>query len=632
MKLCTVSVAALVVLVACARPADAIIRYWDVNGVETGATPGANGIGDGTWDVGFANWNDQSDGGDGGGSGTITGWSAGDDAVFAAGMDLGTDFPGGQGASVTVTATQSANSVLVEEGYVALRGGTVDTGAGNVTIDAGATLDIDSTLRLNTGAGKVVLNGGRLLESNPGNAGTFLGSSLGPKGIEIGPAGIGYIGYDDGDGIADNKVSIFYGVITGDTGTTGNGGFGTLVKTGPDQIGIGVSDQDFVAGAPFIHSQSLFTFAKLRVDQGAYRLRHQTQDNTVRETAFGAVPTAELADAITLNGGGIGSNTTVTLHAFRGITVTANDGYLDHGATAGLNIPGPLTAAAADHVLNIGSPTSTATNNVTFSLSHANNVNTFQGSINVKRGVLRLDSSLNAANFSGAGFNATTTGTVQVQVGQTFSFGSGGDNTSYDGILAGAGTFRKVGAGTTTFTGTQANTHSGDTRIEGGTLSITQPYLANGGDVYLTTGSTFDLNFLATDVIDSLYIDGVLQEAGIWGSQDSGAAHPTMLITGSGLLDVTTGAVMGVPGDFNEDGKVDAADYAKWRANDGPNAPLPNDNGLATQQERYDLWVASFGDMAGSGSGSSLAAVPEPASMALVIFGLAAFVIGRRGR
>src|SRR6185369_6538806 len=36
----------------------------------------------------------------------------------------------------------------------------------------------------------------------------------------------------------------------------------------------------------------------------------------------------------------------------------------------------------------------------------------------------------------------------------------------------------------------------------------------------------------------------------------------------------------GLNGDFNSDGKVDAADYVMWRNNDGTSNALPNDNGL----------------------------------------------------
>ena len=62
---------------------------------------------------------------------------------------------------------------------------------------------------------------------------------------------------------------------------------------------------------------------------------------------------------------------------------------------------------------------------------------------------------------------------------------------------------------------------------------------------------------------------------------------------------VTVAAPPGLAGDFNEDNKVDAADYVVWRKNDGTNNALPNDNGLGTPigVAHFNLWRANFGEM-----------------------------------
>jgi hypothetical protein len=60
----------------------------------------------------------------------------------------------------------------------------------------------------------------------------------------------------------------------------------------------------------------------------------------------------------------------------------------------------------------------------------------------------------------------------------------------------------------------------------------------------------------------------------------------------------------GPPGDYNQDGSVDAADYVRWRKTDG--SP-PN----------YDTWRANFGATSGSASLAS-ASVPEPAAALLL--------------
>jgi hypothetical protein len=85
----------------------------------------------------------------------------------------------------------------------------------------------------------------------------------------------------------------------------------------------------------------------------------------------------------------------------------------------------------------------------------------------------------------------------------------------------------------------------------------------------------------------------------------------------------------GLPGDFNEDDKVDAADYVVWRKN-GSN-PLPNDGGAADSATRFALWKASFGNMQMPGGGSG-GAVPEPGAMILIVMGVGALAARRRSR
>jgi hypothetical protein len=85
----------------------------------------------------------------------------------------------------------------------------------------------------------------------------------------------------------------------------------------------------------------------------------------------------------------------------------------------------------------------------------------------------------------------------------------------------------------------------------------------------------------------------------------------------------------GLFGDFNEDNKVDAADYVVWRKNDTANAALPNDNGAMTQSARYNLWRSSFGNIPGS-SARSVAPVPEPSAFSFVLIALLAAADARR--
>jgi hypothetical protein len=90
----------------------------------------------------------------------------------------------------------------------------------------------------------------------------------------------------------------------------------------------------------------------------------------------------------------------------------------------------------------------------------------------------------------------------------------------------------------------------------------------------------------------------------------------------------------GLDGDFNDDGKVDAADYVLWRKNNGTSNALPNDGGLGTPigAGHYDLWRGNFGGM-GAGTGAALGAVPEPAAATLgLLAAIACAAVHRRRR
>jgi hypothetical protein len=105
----------------------------------------------------------------------------------------------------------------------------------------------------------------------------------------------------------------------------------------------------------------------------------------------------------------------------------------------------------------------------------------------------------------------------------------------------------------------------------------------------------------------------------------AGAQWDTSKLYTTGVLSVVAGATL--PGDYNNNGVVDAADYVVWRA------------GLGTiyVQNDYNVWRAHFGQTAGSGSslsasGSASVAVPEPASAILMLCGVAAVAFSNRRR
>jgi autotransporter-associated beta strand protein len=185
----------------------------------------------------------------------------------------------------------------------------------------------------------------------------------------------------------------------------------------------------------------------------------------------------------------------------------------------------------------------------------------------------------------------------------------------------------KQGAGTLALTG--LSTYAGDTSVEAGVLSLTSARLADAADLFLTTGATLNLNFAGTDVIDSLFVDGLSLAAGVWGAVGSGAAFTSPLLSGAGLLEVSTFAPP-TPGDFNGDGFVDSADLSVWSGNFGA-----TDAGVAQGDADGDglvdgsdflIWQRNA-TFAGGAS-----AVPEPTALALVSAALATLIAVRRRR
>jgi hypothetical protein len=98
---------------------------------------------------------------------------------------------------------------------------------------------------------------------------------------------------------------------------------------------------------------------------------------------------------------------------------------------------------------------------------------------------------------------------------------------------------------------------------------------------------------------------------------DTVVDHPGSDVGSPGFVPGTV--VTPVPGDYNANGVVDAADYVAWRnALDTPTT-LPNDTtpGTVTQAD-YDVWRTNFGRTAASGGLIETASVPEPASVVQV--------------
>jgi phospholipase/lecithinase/hemolysin len=96
--------------------------------------------------------------------------------------------------------------------------------------------------------------------------------------------------------------------------------------------------------------------------------------------------------------------------------------------------------------------------------------------------------------------------------------------------------------------------------------------------------------------------------------------HPTATVHAY-LAQAALDLLLALPGDFNDDGTVDAADYVVWRDGLGTNF-TPAD---------YDTWRTHFGETSASGAGAGpFMAVPEPPSLAICAIAAAFLFICRK--
>ena len=144
------------------------------------------------------------------------------------------------------------------------------------------------------------------------------------------------------------------------------------------------------------------------------------------------------------------------------------------------------------------------------------------------------------AAVSGTGIDAGTTvssvntGTRDVTLSTpTIGAGTSGQALTVAGVVN-TTTLIKTGTGKWILSG--SNTYTGNTTVNGGTLSLGTATLADASAVSITTGATLELTHAATDTVNELYFNGIQQSPGTYNASNSGG-H----ITGTGSLLVTSG-------------------------------------------------------------------------------------------
>ncbi|WP_367873537.1 beta strand repeat-containing protein [Luteolibacter sp. Populi] len=166
--------------------------------------------------------------------------------------------------------------------------------------------------------------------------------------------------------------------------------------------------------------------------------------------------------------------------------------------------------------------------------------NTYTQITQINAGVLQLGNGGSTGSFGPNGVTNNTSLVINLSNPEGF------DSVTVGNVISGPGSLTHIGPSLTVLSA--LNTYSGDTIITNGTLSPNQQFLSDTAAVRISGTGKLELLSAATDVVGSLYLDGVPQAPGLWGRPGSvtelGADFETPFITFDGLLSVTTnGAV-----------------------------------------------------------------------------------------
>ena len=430
---------------------------WDANSVTAGPQDGS-----GNWGGTNTNWWNGS---------SIVAWADGDIATFGAGIS------GGNTVTLINDATPAGVAFAGLPGAYTLAGG----GGGinlsgaipfNCAVDGAVSAVIKGAGSLvKTGSGTLALSGANLYTGN---------TTISNGTLQIATSGTLL-------GNVTNNAALVFNSSSAVTFTNRISGSGSVAQAGAGTVYL--TNANTYAGGTTISNSVL----SLGNGNASSENVNATGTGTVTVKSGGrfqffingSTTVYNITNAVVLDGGTIWSQDGYQ-HVTGPVTVTANGGTLSqYYDTKGLWIDGLVSGAGPLLVNNPNTGAYQPYGGVHFS----NPLNSYSGTITVSANSVTVDNTYALSNAIvnvmgagssgplqwGSGVNSIVLGGLSgsyniANGGKALSVGNNSSNTVYSGVLSGTGSLAKLGAGT--FALANANTYTGVTTVNAGTLEV----------------------------------------------------------------------------------------------------------------------------------------------------------------
>lgn len=400
------------------------------------------------------------------------------------------------GSMTTDTLNISGGTFNLSQTDSVANGATIAvSGTGQLNVNANDTI---SSLRVTSATGAVnIANGFTLSAVGTDAAGTsFLDAGT------IGGAGTFGVGQgafvQNGGVLSVNNVNVALYALVGGEIAAGT----TLTTTGNDVDLRAGTVNGVIAGARGITKSG----AGLAVLNGTNTYTGQTtvEAGTLRVTADGALPNAS---DLVVNGGTLDVDFRQTVKSLGG-----TGGQIDIDNAAFLQISGNVNTTYAGNVVgggtlrlnNMGGGLTLSGNNTVSAIA------VLDGTLRLTGGqavgdMAELTSSVGTAivvqqSESIGTFDAS--GSVGLASGVTLSIGASNNDMDIGGIVSGDGSLLKEGTGLLQLTG--ANTYTGNTTVEAGTMRLRRAQQLNNNSNLIVNGGTLELSNLGDETVATL--------------------------------------------------------------------------------------------------------------------------------